>query len=117
VVWDLAGRVAASGIAHLPRFKIDTPEMRGRRQELHTHARTAVSSFAQEDDAAFLFFLRLWIHQDQHFAVVDFIAQVQQPAMGADHQGLADLAKLLARVAAAQCLQPHLVEDALAAAL
>ena len=78
--------------------------MRGWRQELHTHARTTVSDFAQEYDAAFLFFLRLWIHQDQHFAVIDFVAQVQQPAMGADNQCLADLAKLLARMAAAKSL-------------
>ena len=47
----------------------------------------------QVNDPAFLFFLRFRVHQNQHFAVIDFMAEVEQAAMGTHHQRLADFAK------------------------
>jgi hypothetical protein len=102
---------------HRPVFKIYTPEMRCRRQKLHPHTRSSVARFSQEDDAAFLFFLRFRVHQDQHFAIIDVMAQVQQATMSAHHQCFTDFAKFAAFVAAPERLHAHLVKDALAAAL
>ncbi len=101
----------------MPGLKVDSPEMRCRGQKFNAHASPAVSWFSQVHDAALLFFLCLRIHQYQHFAIVDFVAQIQQPTVSADHQRLADFAEFTAFVAASQGLQAHLVEDALAAAL
>jgi len=91
--------------------------MRCRRQKLNAYASPAVSGFAQIDNPAFLLFLGLRVNQHQHFAVVDFVAQIQQAAVSADHQGLTDFAKLAAFMAATEGLQAHLMEDTLAAAL
>jgi hypothetical protein len=101
----------------LPRRKVDSPEMRGRRQKFYTHTSSPIPWFPQEHNTAFLLFLRLRVHQYQHFALVNLMAQMQQPAMSADHQRLADLAKFSALMVAPHCLQTHLVEDTLAAAL
>jgi hypothetical protein len=106
-----------TGVVARSRFEINAPEMRRRRQELHTHAGAAVASVAQVDNPAFLLFLRYRIHQDQHFAIVDFMAKIQEPAMSAHDQGLADFPKLPALVTAPEGLQTHLMKDALAAAL
>jgi hypothetical protein len=102
---------------HLPRFKVDAPKVRCRRQELHANSRSPVARFAQIHNPTFLFFLGFRIHQNQHFAVIDFVPEIQQTAVGADHQRLANLAEFAALVAPSECLQAHLMEDALATAL
>ena len=91
--------------------------MRGRGQEFHANSGAFIPGFAEEDDAALLFFLRFWVHEDQHFALINFVAQFQEPAVGADHLRFADFAEFPALMGAAEGLQTHLVEDALAAAL
>jgi hypothetical protein len=101
----------------LPCLKVDSPKMRRRRQKLYTHTSSPIPRFPQEHNTAFLLFLGLRVHQYQHFALVDLMAQVQQPSMSADHQRLADLAKFAALMVAPHCLQTHLVKDTLAAAL
>lgn len=98
-------------------LKINSPEMRSRCQELHAYANALAPTVSQVHNPAFLFFLGFGIHQYQHLPVVHFMPQVQQPAMRANHQSFAHLAKLPPLMAAPQGLQPHLVEHALAASL
>ena len=98
-------------------LEIDAPEVWRGRQEFHAHTNPFTSALAQIDDTAFLFFLGFRVHQNQHFAIINFMAQVQQTPMSAYDQCFADLAKLPAIMTAAQGLQTHLVKHALAAAL
>lgn len=86
------------------------------RQKLNANPLSSVSRFADEHDAAFQLFHGDRIFQHDHFAVIYFIAQVQQTAVGIDHHCLAYLAKLLAIMAAPMSLQSHLVKDTLAPA-
>jgi len=86
-------------------------------QKFHPYACAAIASFPQVHDAAFLLFLGFRVDQHQHFAIVDLVPEVQQAAMGADHQGFAGLFELSTFVATPLCLEPHFVENALAAAL
>jgi len=97
------------------RVKINAPEVWCRRQKFHPDANTLRSAFPGEHDAALQFFLRLRIHQHQHFVVIHLMPQHQQAAVGVHYQSFADLAKLLSRVAAAQGLQLHPVKNTLAA--
>jgi hypothetical protein len=101
----------------VPAFEIDSPEMRGGGKEFDAYACAAITGVAQVDDAAFLFFLSFGVDQDEHFAVIDFVAEVEQATVGADDQGFADFAKFAAFMIAAEGLQAHLVKDTLAAAL
>jgi hypothetical protein len=96
------------------RFKLYPPKMWRRGKKFNSHTLPAVSGFTDEYDPAFLLFLRNRIFEDNHFAVIHFIAQIQQSAMRIYDYGLANFAKLLTVVRAAMHLQPHLVEDALA---
>jgi hypothetical protein len=91
--------------------------MRSGGQEFHADSRTFIPGFTQEDDPAFLLFLCLRVDENEHFAVIDLVAQVQQASVGADDQRLADFQEFPALMTAAQGLQTHPVEDALAAAL
>lgn len=102
-------RVVARGV------KIYAPEVWRGSQKLHPDADASRSAFPGEDDPALLLFLCFGVHQYQHLVVIHFVLQHQQPAVSIHHQRLAYLAKLLARVAAAQSLQLHPVKDALAA--
>lgn len=97
-------------------FKIDPPEVRSWRQELDADAYPAVTTFAEKDDPALLFLLRLWVDEHEYLAVVDLVLQHQQAAMRADHQSFAHFAELAAFMAAAERLQSHLVKDSLASA-
>lgn len=97
--------------------EIDTPEMGRGGEEFHANTDTAIASSAQVDDPAFLFFLSFRVHQDEHFAIIDLVAEVQEPAMSADDQGFANFAKLAAFMAASLCLQAHFAKDALATTL
>ena len=99
------------------RVEIYTPEVRGGRQEFHSNADPLRATLSGEHDPAFLFFLSLRIHQYQHLVGIHFMAQNQQAAMSIHHQRFTDLAKLLPGMAAAQRLQLHAVEHALAAAI
>jgi hypothetical protein len=101
----------------LPRFKIDSPEMRRRSEELDAYASTPVSWFPKENDPAFLLFLRFRVYEDEHLALIDFMAQVQKASVGADHQRLANFTKLAAFMVPAEGLQAHLKKDTLATAL
>ena len=94
--------------------EINAPEVRRGSQELHTDAIAAVATFAEEHNTALLFFLSLGIDQYEHLAVVDFVAEIQETTMGANHESLASLAKLPTLMAAPEGLQTHLVKDALA---
>ena len=85
-------------------LEINSPEVRRRRQKLHAHPIAPLTGFPQKDNAAFLFFLGLGVDQNQHLAMNHLMAQIQQPAMRADHQSFADLAKLSAVVAAVPIL-------------
>jgi hypothetical protein len=123
-VWHDSGGVRIRSLRQilslsgLPRcVKINAPEMGGGGQELYPNTDPLRSALSSEYDPAFLFFLCFWIYQHQHLVVVYFMLQYQQPAVGIYDQGFADLAKLLARVAAAEGLQLHPVKDALAAAI
>ncbi len=98
-------------------LKIDAPEVRCRRQKLHAHSGSFAASFSQVNNPAFLLFLRFRIHQNQHFAIIDFVAEVEQAPVGTHHQRFANFPKLTSLVAASLGLQPHFVKDALAATL
>lgn len=89
--------------------------MRSRRQELHTDANPPCAAVSRKDDPAFLLFLRFRVHQHKYLVVDNLVPQHQQAAMRIHHQRLADLAEPLPRVATAERLQFHAVEDPLAA--
>ena len=76
----MRGFCAVRAVAR-PRFKIDSPEMWCWRQKFHAYARAPFTGFAQIHDAALLLFLGFRVHQNQHLAVVDFMAQIEQPAV------------------------------------
>ena len=90
--------------------------MRRGSEKLNTNALTAVPGFADKHDSAFLFFLRDWIFENEHFAVVDLVAESQQATMGVDDHGLANFTKFLAAMRTAMNMQPHLVEDTMTSA-
>jgi len=64
----------ASLTGNQSRLKVYAPEMRGWGQEFHTNADASVTAFPEIDDSAFLLFLGFRIYQNEHFAVVDFVA-------------------------------------------
>jgi hypothetical protein len=97
--------------------EIDTPEMWGGGEKLDADSRAFITRVSQVHDAAFLLLLCFWIDQDEHFAAIDLVTEIQKAAMGADDQSLADFTKLAAFVITTQGLQPHFVKNALAAAL
>jgi hypothetical protein len=102
-------------ITPVGRVKINAPEVWRRRQKFHPDANTLRSAFPGKHDAALQFFLRLRIHEHQHFVVIHLMPQHQQAAMGVHHQSFAHLAELLSRMIAAEGLQLHPVKNALAA--
>ena len=89
--------------------------MRGWGQEFHANAYSPVATFPEIHDSAFLLFLGFRVYQNKYFAVVHLVSEDQKASVGTDHQSFTDLPKLAALMAAAKRLQPHLVEDALAA--
>ncbi len=97
------------------RIKVDAPEVWRWRQKFHSDTNSLRSALTGEHNAALLFLLRFRIHQHQHFVVINLMPQYQQAAMRIHHQGFTHLAKLLPRMVAAQGLQLHPVENALAA--
>ena len=95
--------------------EIDAPEMGRRRQELYSNTNAPIARISQVHDPAFLFFLGFRADQHKDFALHDFVAEDQQPAVGAHDHRFADLAKLAPFVATPQRLQLGFMEDALAA--
>jgi hypothetical protein len=96
-------------------FKINAPEVRRGSQKFHSDANALCTALPGKHNAALLLFLRLRIHQDQHFIIIHFMLQHQQAPVGVHHQGFTHLPKLLPCVAPAERLQLHSVKDALAA--
>src|SRR5208283_770755 len=112
---SLVRLAAIPGMWQSPRVKIDAPEVRRRRQKLHSHPLATLPALSQEHNPTFLLFLGQGVEQHEHLAAVHLVPQRQQASMGIHHQGFADFAELPPIVAAALGLQLHLVEDALAA--
>ena len=112
---SLVRLAAIPGMRQSPRVKIDAPEVRRRRQKLHSHPLATLPALSQEHNPAFLLFLGQRVDQHQHLAAVHLVPQHQQASMGIHHQGFADFTELPPIVAAALGLQLHLVEYALAA--
>lgn len=77
-----------------------------RGKEFNAHALPTFAKIAQENDAAFDFFLSFRVGDRQELAVIHFVFQHQQPAVRADHQGLARFAEFFAIVSAS--LRLHL---------
>ena len=97
-------------------FQFQAPEVRRRRQELNSHPLASLDRIAQINYPAFLFFLRLRIGQNEHYAVVHLMLQHEQAAVGIYDHGFAELAELLPVMSAPLCLHPDPVEYAAAAA-
>ncbi len=70
----LVRRFLLFGTRHRASLKINAPEVRCRRQKLHAHSGSLATGLSQVNNPAFLFFLRFRIHQNQHFAIIDFVA-------------------------------------------
>ena len=88
--------------------------MRGRRGEFDSDAHAFCSDISLINDPAFLLFLRFRIGQNQNLAVVHFVFQHQQAAVGVDYGRFADFAKFPAMVVLPLRLYPHPVEYAAA---
>src|SRR5262249_30286588 len=84
-------------------------------EELNTDALTTIIGLTKIDHSAFQLFLRFRVGEDQHFAVVDFVLEHKQPAVGVDDDGLADFLEFFSVVATTGGLHAHLVEYAGAA--
>jgi hypothetical protein len=97
-------------------FKIDSPEVGCRGQKLNPNSLSVIPGISNEHHAAFQFFLRDRIFEDNHLAIVQLVVEVQQPTMSVHHHGFTNLAKFLPVVASPVSFQPHLVKDALASA-
>jgi len=106
-----------AGAGRNPGFEIDSPKMRSGREELDPDASSTVADVAGENNPAFLLFLSDWVYQDEHLAVVHLVAKHEQAAVRIHDKRFADFAEFTAIVPAALGLKPHLVKDALAAAL
>lgn len=90
--------------------------MRRGRKKLNSHALPFVARIAQEHHAALLLLHRFGIRQDQHFALVDFMLEHEQGAVGVYDHGFARFAEFTAVVPTSVGLNPHFVKDASAAA-
>ena len=97
-------------------YEFQSPESRRWGQKLNTHSLAPITGIPQENHSAFLLFQSFRVGQHQHFPVVNFMLQEQQPAVGVDHYGLAIFAKLATVMAASFGLHLHLVEHPAAAA-
>src|SRR5215470_438803 len=89
--------------------------MRGRRQELDSHALAALAEITQKHYAALNLFLRFRVADGQQLAIVHFMFESEKAAMRADHEGLARFAEFFAVVSASLRLQFNLAKDAGAA--
>ncbi len=98
----------------LASFKLDAPEPGSWRKKLDTDPLSGILQFTDENNAAFQLLLRQKILQDNHHAILDFVAHVQQPAVGIYHHCLANLAKLSPVVAPPLGLYAHFVKNTLA---
>src|SRR5712692_666380 len=92
-------------------IQLQPPEVRRRREKLHSHALPLVVGFTQIDDPAFQLFLCLRITQRQQLAVVHFVFEQQKPAVSAHQYGMASLAEFLPVVGASLRLHAHLMEN------
>ncbi len=70
--------------------------MRSGRQKFDAHALPFIGGFAEIYDAAFLFFLREGIGEDEHGIEHERLVQVDQAAVSADDNGFAGFAEALA---------------------
>lgn len=73
--------------------KLDTPEMRARREKFDTHASSSFGRVAQINYPAFLFFLGAGINKDQFGSQFQFMLQINQSPMSVDDDRLAIFAK------------------------
>ena len=96
--------------------EFEAPKVGGRGEEFDADALAAIVGFTKIDDAAFLLFLRFRVGQHNHFAVIDFVLELEKAAVGVDDDGLANFLELASVVGAACRLHAHPVEDASAAA-
>ena len=76
--------------------ELDAPEMRAGAQEFNSHARALLGSVAQIDDAAFLLFLGRGIDEHDIRSELQFLIQIEQTAVGVDHDCLAFRPEFLA---------------------
>jgi len=67
--------------------------MRRRSKKFDPHALAFIGGVAEKYDAAFLFFLRKWIGEDEHGAHIERLVQIHQAAVGVDHDRFASLAE------------------------
>src|SRR5262249_39899407 len=91
--------------------EVHSPEMRRRRQKFNADALAPIAWFTQENDAAFLLFLRSRIFEDKHFAVFNLVLEQQQTTVRVHHHGLASFAELLPVVVLPRRLHRHPAED------
>jgi|SRR5277367_462899 len=76
--------------------KFDAPEMRAGAQEFNSDARALLGSVSQINDAALLLFLSRGIDEHDIRTELQFLIQIEQAAVGVDHDRLAFRAKSLA---------------------
>jgi hypothetical protein len=69
--------------------ELDAPEMRARAEKLDADARTFLRCVAHVDDAALLLFLGGGIDEDQFRPEFEHLIQIEQAAVGVDHDRLA----------------------------
>jgi len=97
-------------------FQFQAPEVRRRRQKFNSHPLASLHWIAQINHSAFLFFLRLRISQNEHYAVVHLMLQHEKAAVGIDDHGFAELSELFSVMSAALRLHSNPVKHATAAA-
>jgi hypothetical protein len=95
--------------------EIDAPEPRGGSEKFDSDALAALAGVPLINHAAFLFFIRIGVHKDEQFAIIDFVLEKQQAALGVDHNGFAGFLELAAVVGAALGLEALLEKNAAAA--
>lgn len=105
---ELVDGCCVAGRGQFAEFQ--SPKMRRRRQELHANSLAPLAGLSLKNHAALLLFQSFRVRQNEHFAVVDFVLQKQQPAVRVDHHGFARLFEFLSVMRAALRLYAHLVE-------
>ncbi len=97
------------------RGEVHPPKVRSGGQELEADAQTFFAILTKEYDAAFLFFLREGIREDEHHSSFYLLLKVDQSAVRIDHNGLAGLAEFAALKVLSRHNYSNAHEDARAA--